>query len=260
MTIALGFTCQDGIVLGADTQLTATGSHKGYACKLFSHGSHLVPPSWLAATTYAGYPAFFDSFNDRFREEMHRWEKDVPITAGVVRDLIESVVKHLGAASKSTEILCAVVFTDGDHRLYKTKGMLVSEVRDSSYIGIGDSSLIRCILPLLTRHGVHGTQQAALIATCLIRSAKMYIDGCGGDTDIWMLSPPGVLAPCSHVPTVEQHIGMIEHFFGEVASGLFLDLEEAEFEDRIDRMCQRLRNERSELKRFFRPVKLSSRR
>jgi 20S proteasome alpha/beta subunit len=103
MTIALGFTCQEGIVLGADTQLTATGSHKGYACKLFSHGS--IQGSWLAATTYAGYPAVFDSFNDRFREEMHHWEKQVAISVPIVRDLIESVLKHLGPANKSTIVV-----------------------------------------------------------------------------------------------------------------------------------------------------------
>lgn len=256
MTIALGFLCQDGIVLGADTQLTATGSHKRYACKLFRHNSSLAPWAWSSMVTYSGYPACADSFNNRFRDEMREAEGKWPITAEIVRDVIIGILRSFDPTdSESTEFLCGVALPNTEHRLYRTKGTLVSEVRDNAYIGVGDSSVIGYLLPLITRYSASGTQQAALIATYLIRAAKMYIDGCGGDTDIWILMPSGNHVLCSgNTFAAEEHLAMLEFFFSDVASSLILDVTESEFEERIDRMCRRLRNERTELRRFFRPL------
>src|SRR5271170_5302693 len=79
MTIALGFLCRDGIVVGADTQLTMTGSHKTYACKLFSHRH----PAWSAVVAYAGYPDFVNAFNDRLPAEIEHAEKKWGLTLAV---------------------------------------------------------------------------------------------------------------------------------------------------------------------------------
>lgn len=254
LTIALGFLCQDGIVMGADTQLTAEGSHKGYACKLFPHRSS----AWSAVVTYAGYPDFVDAFNGRFRDEMEAAEAKWPITTSLVRDLVTTILQTvLAADADNTSLLCGVTFCEGNQCLLKTKGTLVSEVRDYANVGVGDSSLLRYLVPLLAKGGVHSTQQAALIGTYLIRVAKAYIDGCGGETDIWILRPSGALEYCSgQTPSVEQHQGMTEHFFSAVVSGLALGMDEAEFEERIAAMCQRLRDERIEMARFFRPTRL----
>jgi hypothetical protein len=257
MTIALGFICQDGIVLAADTQLTASGSHKGYACKLFRHTNF---NTLSAAVTYAGYPSFVDSFNNRFRDEMHGAERQWPVTGSLVRDLVSAILHTFPDADcDKTELLCGVSFPNNEQKLYKTNGKLVSEVEEYAYIGIGDSSAVRHIFPLITKDGIRSTQQAALVGTYLIRVAKMYIDGCGGDSDLWILRPSGALEYCSNqVPSVEQHQAMTEHFFSAVVSGLMLGMNEVEFEDRIARMCQRLRDEKTELMRFFRPARLSN--
>src|SRR5579859_2209531 len=69
MTIAIGMLCRDGIVLAADTQLTASGSHKRNGCKLFPQYSTLSPATWSVVVTYAGYPTFVESFNNHRSEE-----------------------------------------------------------------------------------------------------------------------------------------------------------------------------------------------
>ncbi len=94
--------------------------------------------------------------------------------------------------------------------------------------------------------------RSALIATYIIKAAKSYVDGCGGDTDVWVFRPSGSLVVRSDTTdSAEQHFGWIEHFCSEVFSGLFLGIEEAEFEERLTRMSQRLRTERTELMRFL---------
>ncbi len=253
MTIALGFACEDGIVLGADTQLTASGSHKGYACKLFADGSS----TWSAAVTYAGYTSFVDSFNDRFQEEISNAEKQWTVTPALVRDVITSILRTFDASdSDSTELLCGISLAGKNQRLFKTKGTLVSEVKDHAYIGVGDSSVIRYILPLIARHGIQDAQQACLVATYLIRAAKMYIDGCGGDTDIWMLKPSGERVVWGgHTAAVEDQLAMAEYFFSEAATGLLGGTDDEKFEDAIARLVTSLKSRRTELMRFFRPLR-----
>jgi len=254
MTIAVGFLCSDGIVMGADTQLTAGGSHKGYACKLLSHGS----VAWSAMTTYAGYPDLFDAFNGRFRDEMEAAEAKWTITASLVRDLVTTILQAFAPTdSDNTNLLCGISFADGTQSLLKTRGTLVSEAKDWANVGVADSSLIRYLLPLLAKDGVRSTQQAALIGAYLIRTAKAYIDGCGGETDIWILRPKGTIEKHSgETPSVEQHEGMTEHFLSQAIARLLApDIDALTFEDSIASMCMRLRSDHTELIRFFRPSK-----
>lgn len=254
MTIALGILCQDGIVLAADTQLTAAGSHKRYASKIFTIHSDLDIPTWIGVITYAGYPAFVDTFNNHFRDEMRSAEKQWPITASLTRDVIKSVLNSLPETDcDNTEILCGIAL-DEEIKLYKTRGRLVSEVSGHADIGVGDSSVIAYLWSLMARHGIRTTQQAGLLATYLIRAAKAYVDGCGGETEVWILGPSGSLMQCSSVPAVEQHFGMLDDAIGEVLSGLFKNDEGPKFEERLTRMCRRLREERTELTRFFNPI------
>src|ERR1700678_1662428 len=72
MTIGLGFLCSDGVVLGADTQLSVPGSHKTYASKLRNYRDSA---NWRAISTYAGSPVFMGDFEARFREAMEEAER-----------------------------------------------------------------------------------------------------------------------------------------------------------------------------------------
>lgn len=255
MTIALGMIFQDGIALATDTQLTAAGSHKRYACKIFPCISELSPATWSALVTYAGYPAFVDSFVGRFRDEMHNAEQQWPVTASLTRDIIKAILAKLPKRDcDNTELLCGIALPGEEIKLYKTKGRLVSEVSGHAYIGIGDSSVVSYLWSSITRHGVRTTRQGGLVAAYLVRAAKEYIDGCGGDTDVWILKPSGSFAQCSHLEGVEQHLGMLDDSISDVLSGLFKNDEASKFEERLTRMCRRLREERTELARFFNPT------
>jgi hypothetical protein len=254
MTIALGFLCPDGIVLGADTQLTAEGSHKGYECKLFPHQF----PKWSAVVTYAGSPDFVKAFNGRLHVEMENAAQQWELTPSVVHDVVIEILRLFSLEeSANTELLCGFTLPNVSTFILKTKGTLVSEVHGHAYIGAGDSSVVRYLLPLLTRHGVNASaQQAALVGTYIIRVAKMYVDGCGGDTDMVILRPSGTLqAGSGQTTNAEQHQGMIEYFVSDVMSVLALGMNESEFESRLALMSQRLRSERTELMRFFSPTR-----
>ena len=64
MTIAIGCLCDDGLILGADTQLTAEGYHKDYRRKIHELDGDPVD----AFVTYAGSPVFAQDFSDRILE------------------------------------------------------------------------------------------------------------------------------------------------------------------------------------------------
>jgi hypothetical protein len=77
---------------------------------------------------------------------------------------------------------------DSQVSLYGTKGSIVSKITDD-YVITGEASLTKYLLPMLLKGGVKNIDHAVIAGTYLIRAAKIYIDGCGGDTHIWVLRP-----------------------------------------------------------------------
>lgn len=66
-------------------------------------------------------------------------------------------------------------------------------------------------------------QQAAILATYLVLKAKTHIDGCGGESDTWIIHPSGTMEPKS--PTwiymMEQRMLRMEFQVRKLASAFF---------------------------------------
>ncbi len=189
MTIGIGFLCHDGIVLCADNQITWPQSHKYCECKIYPH----FTDEWWMVNTFSGDPDLVKSFNGKFEDAMTRIS--APYTAAKIQDVIETVLSFLdGLDSNPTDLwmLCAIVVHDKEMRLVRTTGKVVSEVSRYSYIGVGDSSLLRYLDQLfLGGHKPYAVDQAYLLSSYLVLKAKTHIEGCGGETDTFILRPDG---------------------------------------------------------------------
>jgi 20S proteasome alpha/beta subunit len=83
MTIGIGVLCGDGIVLGADTQVTLPGVYKVYERKLFCHDDSA---RWTAVLAFCGSVDFMRSFNERFADEMQLAEQNDSVLSASLRD------------------------------------------------------------------------------------------------------------------------------------------------------------------------------
>jgi hypothetical protein len=229
VTIGIGFKCIDGIVLAADQQVTWRDSHKSYERKLCGHSSG---KEWNATFTYAGSPVLWKSFNDKFGEAMALLP--VPPTVKSIRDVIETVLSFFDDLKQEPEnlsLLCAVTVPGDDHLLFRTSGYVIHKITDYEFVGFGDSSLLRFLGPLITASPPVATpdqmgrivRQAVMMATYLVMKAKTHVDGCGGDTDVFVVRPDTSLTLWSltEIYKMEQMMLMLEHHAQHVAAHFF---------------------------------------
>lgn len=228
MTIAIGFRCSDGVVLAADTQLTVRDSHKLYETKMHPHQTE----EHNVTFTFAGDSTIWKSFNEKFAEALPMLPR--PLTIPIVKTAIETVLTFfpvLDTNPGELNLLCGIAVRGGGFTLCKTQGHAIHEVSGYEYVGVGDSSLLRFLGPLLTqpppvapieRQGFI-VRQAVMIATYLVLKAKTNIDGCGGDTDVWVVHRNGCLETktLSEVYRVEQMMLRIEHYLKLAAAHFF---------------------------------------
>jgi hypothetical protein len=185
MTIGVAFRCEDGIVMCSDTQITWPESHKYYECKIYEHRFEGL----TMVNTFSGDPETVKVFNEKFDGAIALIPG--PYTAKKVHELIEQVLEFLD--NSNFYMLCAVVIPNAEMRLLRTTGRLVREVENYDYIGAGDSSLLRYLGSLLTEclGREIGSDYAYHIACYFVLKAKTFIDGCGGDTNAFIVRPHG---------------------------------------------------------------------
>jgi hypothetical protein len=170
------------------------------------------------------------SFNDKFDETMKMMK--APFMVSGIRDVIETVLSFFDVLKDNPTdlcLLCAIcVSAEKDFRLFKTEGYTIHEVAGYDYVGIGDSSLLRYLGQLLTspseqRPYGYIVRQGAILGSYLVLKAKTHIDGCGGDTDTWILRPSGQLEVKSggEVYRTEQTMLKLEMLVKKVASCFF---------------------------------------
>lgn len=192
LTIGVGIKCVDGIVLCADTAITVPGSHKYYQSKL--HVIDLLNSTGRVCFTFAGSPDLMNMFRDKFVDAIQTTAFD-PSPMGV-RTRIESTLQQiereiLNSADRGggLQLLCAISM-DNDLLLLKTSELSVHEVVFYDYVGAGDSSLIRYLTQIFLSQPV-SVKVASIIASYFVTKAKVFVDGCGGDTELVQLMRDG---------------------------------------------------------------------
>jgi len=255
MTVALGFRCEDGIVLCADTQITKEGALKYYQKKTF-----LVEGSdrWSVGFTYSGNPDVMDLVIEKMRERFlpdgievydEKGERNIYLepTIGVVREIVEEVLIQVSKKHKkemdSLEMLCAVSIAGKALEMFRTKRTLVAEAQWEC-LGIGDSPLIRYLAEVFNWPHM-STKQALLLAVYMVQQAKKYVDGCGGDTDAIIFDRKG-----SGEKITRERIKYFEQYLESTmveasslfAAGIKTELSATETELLLTAICRRFKN------------------
>jgi len=244
--MGIGFFCSDGIVLCADTQITWK-DHKAYECKIHPVGGI----DWVGAFTYAGNPHLVKSFKTRFLELLPNHAADGGnTTTKEIREIIETALcffDELRNDPTALTLLFGVGIPQKGMRLFRTEGQVVSDVQLFDYVGCGDSSLLRCLGPLLIDKDEALTMSRALIVgTYLVLKAKTYVQDCGGDTDAFTLSWAGRMQTRSGMTyNWEQHSLRLERDVSKVLRSIGDDsVTNEDASERMDILCKRIREER----------------
>jgi hypothetical protein len=254
VTIAVGCLCEDGLILGADTQLTAVGYHKSYGRKIFAIDND---GSVDACIAYAGSPVFASDFTESLQAKLFEVGDSADIgdarnmVVGVLSRYVESDVHSnhmlIGVRIRGPVDMVALMRTSGYSVSLQSSGHPV-------FVGAGDSSALALALPLASRYGVQGIEHGAVLATLIIEIAKKYVDGCGGDTDILMVPSIGEIEflDSSTGLALESEISDITHTLSSALSAVLLrECEEEELHRVIEKVVEELKLSSSMLKHTF---------
>jgi hypothetical protein len=191
MTIAAGFKCSDGIVLCADSQMTAVDGTKYNAEKILAYSGENVN----AIFAFAGGEVFSKMCIERLAECV--LESGVTNVEDKLRN--EALLIHQMYAPWATinttdydlDVLVAVRFhiedeDKGKLALHHIEGPAVSPpIKHFDCIGIG-RTVARQAIGLFYNSEL-SVQEASRVGVYCLKQAKDHVEGCGGPSQITML-------------------------------------------------------------------------
>lgn len=235
VTIGLATKCTDGLVMCADTQIS-TEEFKFYGQKL----ARLPVPFWPHGeiiTTYSGYPETMNTVSEEFRKLL--LANTQPEHA--FRETLNSI--FTGQEEEDHQILCA--FSDGgDIRLLKSSRNRVSPVPVWDCVGRGDSSLTRYLAAIFLGTFEH-LPVALGVPVCdyIITQAKKYVRGCGGDTNLFVLTKKGKVHEQVLGSQIDATCEQIERRLNEMLTlTTMLNVDEDQCLELIRRLRELIRN------------------
>ena len=191
MTIGVGFLCRDGVVIGADRQITGA-SYTFPECKLGGL-------AWKNGRAVFGYSGSRDT-HQLFRQELGgRFDSRTEMSE---QDLCDLVKASLEASLQKKEqfFLLLGMYLDGrSPRLFMSTPapVRILNVNQCEVIGYGDSPLSRSLIGRFkATPGLVSVHQARIYAVRFISEAKKY-DGqyVGDGIDVYSVETGGTGAP-----------------------------------------------------------------
>lgn len=201
MSIGIGFQTINGLVLGADRQMTRPGLNKFFEQKVFyDSGSSDRMLALVGADDLA------------LAKEV--WNKLLKCpcepTVAATRDIFEAILNEMGRlyTDLPLELLLGIATKDEVELIeFRGKGLQSIAEFEFAVIGCGDSSLVRYLADHTDKFLV-GEKQAILTATYILKRAEEYVDGCHGPMDIVSLSigPKIKMFDSSVLEDIDKHI------------------------------------------------------
>jgi len=212
MTIALGFSCLDGIVLAADTEYSYGDLTKVPGPKVFTLSDM---GDIRGIMTGAGDSAFLSTAAERisgvmraanigqedFQEKVHE----------ILIDLHERDLYPANDPSLAFELLIAVWFAGGPCYLLATERTLPYKIEGCKPIGYG-SFLAAYVLDSIYEIG--SVADAELLATYTLKIVKAHVQKCGGGSHVVAIDKGS--GKVSNLTA--RHIARTESFFSEFSN------------------------------------------
>lgn len=200
MTIAIGFPCEDGIVLCADTQMTCRVSGMKYSdAKMGTMTFMGRGNTWTVGIAYAGDEGVFKNFFGAVREALENEAKPERLAAIDKKFIINTIRGALEEAhaqspdinSEFIDVICGVA-VNGKTSMYMGKRTVFYEEHEPAYIGVGNRSLSRFLAAALPLAKTPLSARQALVAgVYIVNQAKEFVDGCGNETQAVLVKNDG---------------------------------------------------------------------
>jgi 20S proteasome alpha/beta subunit len=184
MTIAIGMHCQDGIVIAADSQISAPDHHKYFESKV----SYTDGPDWALMFGYSGDPGLHKEARDKIMRTLPR-EGFSPIQA---YEACDKVFSEFGRHYSPVDLQMFIGVSVRSFRpgLIVFSGQGLHWEDGIKFLGIGDSSLMKYLSDALYEKSI-SVEQGQKLAVYMVTKAKQCIDHCGGPTTVYSLLPVG---------------------------------------------------------------------
>jgi len=243
--MAVGFVCRDGVVIGADRQVTGQ-NYTFPECKLISF-------RWANGHGILAYSGNRDTFINFSSELGSRLPDTAEMRGQSMKTLLKDCIE--ATLQKKEQFLTLMGFwIDGESpcMVMSTPQKRIVEVADCEVIGIADSPLSRSLLgrirdTAVIRISVH---QARIYAVDFVSQAKKY-DGqfVGDGIDVYAVTRgnriPGALdtlvVDAAQTPAWEEQIRIMHHW----QDVLFYRLTEKQVPVSMDQFMERLRDFRA---------------
>ncbi|MHB8755595.1 MAG: hypothetical protein ACYC92_11660 [Candidatus Acidiferrales bacterium] len=231
MTLCVGFQSGMSVVLAANRQLTK-GDLKFYETKV----SAISGGDWALGFAYADSRELMGFVWDRVRRKTDRVSAEFSVFRYMLEDVLREAFERFPDAD--LQMLCGVSINNnqgiGSELLTMSRHGVHSTDR-WEFIGIGDSPLIRYLGDTLKPMSA---REEIILTVYMLRHAKKYIAGVGGETDILLMEPgkpPNILEQ-SEIADLERAAARLdeemETAFRKVSQGYSLQELQAERTER----------------------------
>ena len=193
MTIAIGFKCDDGVILLSDRQISKEGGMKYYEKKLFEVSEECENGLFHLSFVYTGDPDGAKLFISELEEralDLQRNKRTLRTLKTCVQETLENDWKKHKSHMRA-EFLCSISVTNEGFKLFRSRRNLLIPA-EFECLGVGDSSLVRYLVESFATPRM-GVRHYLPLLIYVMHQAKKYVEGCGGPTDVMYvrkLSPP----------------------------------------------------------------------
>jgi 20S proteasome alpha/beta subunit len=230
MTIGVGFLCSDGVVIGADRQLTGAG-YTFPECKM-----HML--KWKNGRAIWTYSGLHDTAREFIKEIESRFFKvNAEIPESQVRPLLSECLEACVQKRDGFQTLFGYWIEGERQKLLVSKQKRILDAGKCEIIGWGNSSLSRYLRDgYMTSLARGSVTQALVYAVHFISQAEKFNgEFCGGGTDVFLINDKNEtrVLDAGAAPALEQKISSMQHHL----SYLFANLSDAQYSDEIIDQC-----------------------
>jgi hypothetical protein len=211
LSLAIASICTDGLVLSAEREL-GTQFVKHYERKLSSFP--LAAGRGWVVLGYAGSPDTMKTIQEKLRNKLEGQDKTrQEIWEDLEGVLDETLPEH---PDIDQQLLCGFSESRKLH-LLKSYNRTVSPVPVWDCVGFGDCALTRYLGGIFLEDRIHlPLYRAVPICVYMVAQAKKYVPGCGGQTDLIVMTRQGEILWHSVPAHVETACNAVEHSINAV--------------------------------------------
>lgn len=213
MTAVVGVRCDDGIVICADRQVSVPGAFKYFEKKIDvierPNDEHII-------IGYSGLPTLAKEAREKLSTRLDENEFQKTL-AEVVHELVDNVLTEMGRhyVALELELLIGTAVLLDSPTFLKFDGKGLHKADNFSFLGVGDSSLLRYLASVLYSPNLT-LSEIQNLAIYLVAQAESYIDHCGGPIDLYYMGLGGGYEILPH-PEIQEILKKMEAQEGSLA-------------------------------------------